>query len=193
MLTELEHYIHAYFPLSKEELVEITKYFHPVQLEKGEYFVKRDRYCDKLGFVRSGYMREHFELGDKEVTKWISSKGYFTVDLSAFLFRQPARWNIQAITDCELFVIDYSDYKNIAHVVPKWQELEKLFIAKCFAVMEERIVQHLAMTAEQRYQLWFETNKPLFQDVPLQYIASMLGMTPETFSRIRKKTLEKSS
>ncbi len=72
-------------------------------------------------------------------------------------------------------------------LVPKWQVLEKLFIAKCFTVMEDRIFAHLSMTAEERYVSFFEANKELFNQVPLQYIASMLGMTPETFSRIRNK------
>lgn len=63
-------------------------------------------------------------------------------------------------------------------------------MAKCFTMMEDRIFAHLSMTAEERYQLFFEQNKELFQQVPLQYIASMLGMTPETFSRVRKKLLK---
>jgi CRP-like cAMP-binding protein len=67
--------------------------------------------------------------------------------------------------------------------------LEKLFIAKCFAILEDRIFSHLSMTAEERYHFFFGNNKVLFNQVPLQYIASMLGMTPETFSRIRKRQL----
>ena len=53
--------------------------------------------------------------------------------------------------------------------------------------MEERIFTHLSMTTEERYLHFFENNKELFRQAPLQYIASMLGMTPETFSRIRNK------
>lgn len=74
-------------------------------------------------------------------------------------------------------------------MVPSWHELEKLFIAKCFTILENRIFSHLSMTAEERYNNFSEHNKELFNQVPLQYIASMLGMTPETFSRIRKKQL----
>ena len=67
--------------------------------------------------------------------------------------------------------------------------LEKLFIVRCFSMMEDRIFSHLSMSAEERYNLFFESNRELFNQVPLQYIASMLGMSPETFSRIRKKQL----
>jgi CRP-like cAMP-binding protein len=57
-------------------------------------------------------------------------------------------------------------------------------------MLEDRIFSHLSMSAEDRYQFFFQHNKELFNQVPLQYIASMLGMTPETFSRIRKKSLK---
>jgi hypothetical protein len=74
-------------------------------------------------------------------------------------------------------------------MVPLWYELEKMFLIRCFTFIEERIMSHLSMTAEERYHFFFENNKELFNQVPLHYIASMLGMTPETFSRIRKKPL----
>ena len=109
------------------------------------------------------------------------------VDLASFMFHLPARWNIQALTDCEIYKIDSMDYQRIGQVVPGWTELEKLFIAKCFTVLEDRIVTYLSMTAEERYNQLFNINKELFNQVPLQYLASMLGMTPETLSRLRKK------
>ncbi len=74
-------------------------------------------------------------------------------------------------------------------LVPKWHELEKMFLVRCFTIMEDRIFSHLSMSAEERYQFFFQHNQELFNQVPQQYLASMLGMTPETFSRIRKKQL----
>ena len=129
-------------------------------------------------------------MENKEVTKWISTPGYFVVDLSSFIFQHPARWNLQALCDCELYAIDLEKYRQMSKLVNRWAEMEKLFMAKCFAILEDRIISQLSHTAEQRYQQLFSFNKELFNQVPLQYLASMLGMTPETFSRIRKKTLE---
>src|SRR5690606_9106922 len=114
---------------------------------------------------------------------------YFVTDLSSLLFAAPARWNIEALTDAELFTISGTQYKSIGNLVPNWHELEKLFIAKCFTFLEDRVFTHLSITAEERYTYFFKYNKELFNQVPLQYIASMLGMTPETFSRIRNKQL----
>jgi CRP-like cAMP-binding protein len=189
-MTELEKYIQTYFGVTHDELIQISSFFKPIAIKKGDYFLKTGRNSDRLGFLQSGIIREFLFIDDKEVTKWISTKGYFVVDLSSFIFHSPARWNIQAITDCELFVIDKSDYQRIIQFIPRWAELEKLFIAKCFSVLEDRIISHLSMTAEERYKQLFNFNKELFNQVPLQYLASMLGMTPETFSRIRKKGIE---
>lgn len=192
-MTELEKYIQTYFGVSNQDLGVISTFFQPKKLHKGEFFLKTGRRSDRLGFVQSGILREFVILDDKEITKWISTNGYFAVDLASFVFHQPARWNIQALTDCEIYIIESVDYDKIGQFVPRWAELEKLFIAKCFTVLEDRVLQHLALSAEERYEQLFNFNKELFNQVPLQYLASMLGMTPETFSRIRKKATQKSS
>lgn len=188
-MTELEHYIQSYFGIKQEDLKQIVNLFKPHKISKGTYYLKAGHYCDKMSFIKSGILRISAPFQNKEVTQWISTKGYFVTDLASLTFETPARWNIQALTDVELFTISKSDYRNIGKLIPQWFELEKLFIAKCFVMLEDRIFSHLSMTAEERYAFFYKQNKELFNQVPLQYIASMLGMTPETFSRIRKKTL----
>lgn len=192
-MNEIEKYTQTYFGVDKEESAKIASFFKPITLKKGDFYLKAGRHSDRLGFVQSGIIREFVTVNDKEVTKWISTKGYFVVDLLSFVFQQPARWNIQALTDCEIEVIDSNDYKKIVQVIPRWTELEKLFIAKCFTVLEDRVLQHLSLSAEERYHQLFSFNKELFNQVPLQYLASMLGMTPETLSRLRKKATGLSS
>ncbi|MBI3239468.1 MAG: Crp/Fnr family transcriptional regulator [Flavobacteriia bacterium] len=189
-MTELEHYISSYFGVAQsDDLDAIGQFFQPTTLKKGEYFLETGKACKQLSFIQSGMLRIYVQTEDKEVTQWISTKGFFVTDLAGFVFGTPARWTIQALSDVELFTINREDYINISKLVPKWHELEKLFIARCFIMLEDRIFTHLSMTAEERYNFFFEHNKELFNQVPLQYIASMLGMTPETFSRIRKKQL----
>lgn len=167
----------------------ITSLFTESELKKGDYFTKSGQYCEKLSFVRSGFIRVFATANDKDVTQWISTKGYFITDLYSFNFKQRARWNIQALTDCELYTIDKDNYALLNKLVPNWVEMEKQFIAGCFIQLEDRVFSHLSLSAEERYNKLFENNPELFNQVPLQYIASMLGMTPETFSRIRKKKI----
>jgi len=191
MENELVNYIQGFFGVTPEEVGKIISFFEPIELKKGQYFLRKGQLSDRLGFLQSGIIREYLLINDKEVTKWISTKGYFVVDLSSFAFEEPARWNLQALSDCEIFVIDSKNYHSIKKVIPHWPELEKLFIAKCFTLLEDRLLTHLSMTAEERYQQLFRFNKELFNLVPLQYLASMLGMTPETLSRLRKSAINK--
>ena len=188
-MTELEKYIQGYFGVTNEDLAAISSFFEPLSIKKGDFFLKPGWPCERLGFLHAGIMREFLPVGEKEVTKWILTAGSFATDLPGFMFNVAARFNLQALTDCELYVINAGSYRKIPHSVPRWQELEKLFITKCFAVLEERVITHLAMDAEERYLRLFSSNSQLFNVVPLQYLASMLGMTPETLSRLRKKSL----
>jgi CRP-like cAMP-binding protein len=190
MTNELEQYIKSYFGVvQSDELKEISSLFKLTTVKKGEYFLKTGKQSNELSFIQSGLFRVFVTTQEKEITQWISSKGYFVVDLSSFVFGTPARWTIQALVNTKLYTISKEDYNRIGTLIPKWNELEKLFIVRCFSMMEDRIFSHLSMSAEERYNLFFESNRELFNQVPLQYIASMLGMSPETFSRIRKKQL----
>lgn len=186
---ELETYISSYFSVAEHELSVIAAAFHPETLEKGAFFLKGGHYAERLSFIRSGMLRIYAPCGNKDVTQWISTEGYFVTDLASLTFGTPARWTIQAITPVELFSIDKKDYNNLGKQIPQWHQLEKLFIAKCFTILEDRIFSHLSLSAEERYHQLFETNRALLNQVPLHYLASMLGMSPETFSRIRAKRI----
>lgn len=187
---ELEQYIQSFFTkITDDDLRKLASIFELKKVERGEYIQEAGKRANNLCFVQSGFLRMFNYVEGKEVTRWISSKGYFSVDLGAFIYNIPARWHIQAVTESEIYFIHKNDYSRIGEFIEKWNEIEKGFLINCFTAMENRIFTHLSMTAEERYNYFFELNKELFNQVPLQYIASMLGMTPETFSRIRKKRL----
>lgn len=188
-MKEIENYIHSYFGIGGKDLSPVSKLFTNEGLNKNEFFLKEGQYSKKLSFVKSGYLRvsAFSKGGDKEITQWITGPGEFATDLSSFIFDTPVRWNICALSDCELYTIHDDNYKKINLYVKNWPELEKLFITKCFITMEHRIFNLLSMTAEEKYHEMFSRNPEIFNQVPLQYIASLLGMTPETLSRIRKK------
>ena len=70
-MTELEQYIRGYFGVRQEDLARITTFFQPTTLGKGDFFLKTGRYCDKLSFIRSGYLRVYTTMAGREVTQWI--------------------------------------------------------------------------------------------------------------------------
>jgi CRP-like cAMP-binding protein len=188
-MNELESYIHHHFGITPEDCQRVSGLFKPEVLEKGGYYLRTGKYCNKMSFIESGILRVYVNLPDREVTQWVGTAGYFMTDVQGFMFRKDARFNIQALTEARLFSIDYEGYLLMGKLVPKWHEFEKLFLGKCFVMMENRIFDLISMTAEERYQKLFDQNRELFNQVPLQYLASMLGMTPETFSRIRRKMI----
>lgn len=186
-MSELTHYISKYFGVTAEDVTIISQLFKQTSLNKGAFFLKKEQFCNRLSFVKSGYLRIYAPHQDKEITQWISSPGYFVTELASFLFQQRSRFNIQAISDCELYSISSDDYQKLPDYIENWTKIEKQFMASCFIILEDRVFQHLSLSAEQRYQKLFEQDKTLFQQIPLQYLASMLGMSAETFSRIRAK------
>lgn len=189
----LAQQIQHHFGMSPQEIAKIEGFFHSISIAKGEYLLKEGQYARRMAFVEKGYIRIYAHQGEKEVTQWITTPGYFVMDLASFIFEMPARWNIEALEDCRLHVINRADYQKIGEYVPNWHLLEKSFLARCFITLENRMFQQLSLSAEERYRFLFEYQPDLFNQVPLQYLASMLGMTPETFSRIRKKRMKKSS
>lgn len=178
--------------LTEAELELLRSYFKEEKLSKNAYFTQSDKVCDKLSLIKSGILRVYAVVDGKEITQWISTENYLITEIAGFFFNQPNRWSIQAFTDVELLTLSKNNYLKLCQEFPKWLDIEKRFIVKCFAMIENRVFSHLSMTAEERYNAYFEQNKELFNQVPLQYIASVLGMSAETFSRIRKRKSESS-
>jgi CRP-like cAMP-binding protein len=167
----------------------ISSLFEESTLDKGAFFIKKGQYCDQLSFVKQGLIRVYATANGKEITQWISTQGYFITELNSFIFRQRARWNMQALSDCTLYTLKKENYERLKERIPNWPEIEKNFIASCFIILENRVFDFLSLSAEERYDQFFEQHKNLLNQVPLNYIASMLGMSPETLSRIRSKKL----
>jgi CRP-like cAMP-binding protein len=188
MSSSLNIYISTYFGVTDiDQLNYINQLFELKEIPRGEFLLEQEKICDDLAFVENGFMRMHTLVDGNEITQWISGPGHFATELQSFIFDTPSRWNIQAISDTNIFTISKENYQRVCETIPLWNQLEKAFLIKCFTTLENRVLSHLSMSAEERYQN-FETYFPdIFRSVPQSYIASLLGMTPETFSRIRKK------
>ena len=176
-----------------EDLDTVVGKFERRQLKKGDYFLTSGTICREMAFIETGYLRM-FNIADgKEITFWIGNDGRFITSLSSFVFESPNFWNIQAVTDCSLQVINRKDHFELCKQQAKWLEFDNVLLARSFALLEQSMFAHLHTTAQQRFEALLEENPSLFNHVPLQYIASMLGITPETLSRLRKNLTQTTS
>jgi len=176
--------------IDKESLESIVSAFEIQTIKKGEFFLKSGRICRKMAFIKSGYLRMYDIADGKEITFWIGSNGKFITSLSSFIFETQNFWNIQAVTDCEILVINKEKHFELCKQQPKWLEFDNLLLAHSFALLEKSMFSQLHTTAQQRFENLLKEEPALFNHVPLQYIASMLGITPESLSRLRKKLVQ---
>lgn len=174
------------FAVNEGDLEIIRSVFRHRALKKGDYFQRKGRTEERMAFVETGMLRIYDEVDGREATQWISTPGYFITDIAAFSFGVRTRWEMRALTDCSLYEVSRGDYRDLGRRIEGWNEMDRQFLAKCFAMMEDRIFGFISLSAEERYRKLFREQRDLVREVPLQYLASMLGMTPETLSRIRK-------
>ena len=169
----------------KSEVPKIVPYFHKELLKKKDFLVKEGSPCEKLCLVEQGYVRFFTYAETKAITHWIFGANQFITDVASFYLHEPAKWNIQALTDTHLFTLSVTGFQQLRQEIPKWDVYEKLLLVKLMSALENRVFALLSMSAEERYQYLYTSDSKMFSELPLQYLASMLGMTPETLSRIR--------
>ena len=173
------------FPLSER----IVDFFDVQVLERGEYLTKEGKYCQRMCVIDEGYLRFYTHSEKKVVTHWIFGRQQLVTDISSFFLNTPSKWNIPAISKTTLFSISHDRYQVMKRKVPEWNQFEMIFIVKLMSALENRIYTLISMSAEERYRHLLEENTDILNELPLQYIASMIGTTPETLSRIRRKLI----
>ena len=150
LLLAMEQQFGITHPVDQQKLMQ---FFHFEIISKGNFFQKQNQSVHRLSFIQSGYLRIFADAGDKTVTQWIASPGYFMTDLAGYMYQQPAKWSMEALSDLEVFTLFRKDYDRLHSVFPQWPQLEKLFIVHCFGTLEQRMFNHLSMTAEERYHI----------------------------------------
>lgn len=170
---------------SKDLLNYINAHSFPCTIAKGQFLVAAGEVCRHVFFIQKGAMRAYIQEKKKDITTWITTEGEMITSIRGFDLQQPSLENIQAIEDCQLVG---AHYDNLQYCYDNFLEMNivgRKLLEAYYRSAEERAFIARLSTATGRYQHFVATKGHLINRLPLKYIASYLGMTIETLSRIR--------
>ena len=179
-------------PMSTAKAEQLAEKFKAKKIARNEYLLKEGAICNESHFLEEGIMRAYtYDVEGNDVTTAFYSTKMHTSDLLSFFKRIPSKEYIQALTDCETWYITYEDMQANFHEIPEFREYGRLNIINQYGILKQRMLSMLQETAEQRYANLIHCSPQVIQNVPLKYIASYLGITDTSLSRIRKDFIKK--
>jgi CRP-like cAMP-binding protein len=166
----------------------IVSCFEKKLFNKGDFFVEEGKKSSQMAFVEEGLLQYYSvtEQGEERTT-YISLPDTFAASLLTYLTETPARENIRALTNSTLWVIQKKDVITLQNQLPAFKDFYIKLIEWQICCIDKAKFDFITLTAEQRYEKVLKEEPELVQQVPLQYIASMLGITPRHLSRLRNK------
>lgn len=186
METFLE-FIRNLHPLGEEVLNYARDHFQPCHISKGSLLVKSGDSCNELYFVEKGVLRGFVKQENREITTWITAEKELVTSISSYYQHIPSIENIEALEDCRLLLIRREDLEYMYEQFPEVNVLVRKVLEKYYQDAEERAYIARLTDATAKYHRFINTQSHLLNRVPLKYIASFLGMTLETLSRIRSR------
>jgi CRP-like cAMP-binding protein len=181
------NHIQNYTSLSNEALEAINNCLTKTTLYKNDYLLKEGNICRHLYFLEKGLLRGYYNLDGKEITHWFSSNEDFVTSFFSFTTQQTSVENIQAIENCELYGISKQQLNNLCSSYHEIEKLVRIAYEKYYIRLEDRFVNAQFKTAKERYNDLLLNTPQLLERAPLGHIASYLGISQETLSRIRSK------
>lgn len=192
-----------YFAMAREKLVQflrnsnlvslesaekIAEEFVPKRIERNEFFLAEGKVSDEYLFLNSGFIRAFaHDVEGAEVTTGFYAENNVVFEVSSFFNRTRSKENMQALTACEGWRITYEQLNTLFHALPEFREFGRSILVKGFARLKNRMLSMITETAETRYSQLLNSNPEIFQYAPLKHIASYLGITDSSLSRIRKE------
>lgn len=192
MFEKLRAFFERSVPLTDEQFDFIKSQFTPRYVKKYEILVRAGE-ISKFGiFVASGCLRTYtIDNKGKEHILQFSVENWWTGDLNSFVTSTPTTYFIDALEDSEVLLFGDTALRKVMSYVPAMAEQYQSGLQKSASAKNQRIVSSLSATAEERYDSFLKTYPTIAQRVPQHMIASYLGISPETLSRIRKLLSQK--
>jgi len=186
MYEDLKQFVSQFTNLSREEWEAVEPFIEVRKLKKNDYFVREGEIARYISFTQKGYLRVLYNHDGDEITRDISPLHTFVTALPSYVSQTPSYEIIQAITDCELLVIYRDNLESLYDKYNNWQRVGRRVIEEMFVQTQSRIYAFITQPAELRYKEMMKQFPDIFQHVPLQYIASYLGITSQSLSRLRR-------
>lgn len=160
----------------------------PRTLKKGDFFITEGKFCNEVAFIKSGILRSYYtSKAAEEFTYCITFPDQFMTAYSSLITGAPSQENIQAMSAVELLVLKKSELDAWAEESVNGIKLLKTIAEQQYIHLEKRVFMYQKDTAKERYLALFESHPEYIKQIPMQYLASFLAITPRHLSRLRKE------
>jgi len=191
MFNKLKIFCEATVPLTQEELKLIDHYFDVRELKKKEFLLQDGKVCNFIGFIAAGTIRQFHIKDGVEKTCDISFENNWVTDFQSFTNNTACIMNLQAMENTTVFVISKENLYKLYKQCGKYETFGRLMTEQVAQRATEIAMSLSSDKPEERFQNLLKKQPDLFQHVPQKYIANLLGISPESLSRIRSRILTK--
>jgi CRP-like cAMP-binding protein len=188
MNERLYQYISSKIEITDQEYEIIESAFTPKKLRRKQYLLQEGDVCRYIAFVTKGILRL-YRIDDKgnEYILQFAPEDWWISDRESLNSGKPSGYNIDALENTEMLLITLDSFKMIGEKVPAFRKLDEMLHSKTIIAAQKRIHAAISYTAEEKYKEFIKSYPDLYQRVPQHMIASYLGISPETLSRVRNK------
>jgi len=192
MFEKLRAYFDTKIDLTDEQFEIMRNAFTPKKLKKGEFLQREGEWAKYGAFVVSVCLRSYvIDQNGKEHIIQFAPENWWIADFDSVLKKEPSRTFIDAISDSDILVSDFDSQQRLMEEIPEFGKSFRDGLQRRTAAKDKRIVATMSATAEERYRDFIKTYPTIAQMVPQHMVASYLGLSPETISRIRKQMAKK--
>ena len=186
-MESLINYLLQYGQLNPQQIELIKNSVRSRKLEIGDYFSEAGKIANYVAFVQEGILRVcYYNKEGDEITRYFIDENNFAVDLNSFNLQLPSSEYIQAIVPTQLFVFHRDDLKNLSNTIIEWDKIIGQITNKALMEKVNRISPMLTENAKTRYAEFYKRFPSLANRIPLNCLASYIGITKNSLSRIRK-------
>ncbi|WP_458627095.1 Crp/Fnr family transcriptional regulator [Winogradskyella sp. PC D3.3] len=182
----MNDYLKSFNLFTDLEINDFLKLSQTILLKKGDLYINNNEVCNSIAFVKSGIFRSYyFSNNDEEITYCFTFPSNLLMAYSSLITGNKSEENIQALSDAEIISISKQAIESLAEENVKWLKFLKIVAEKEYVELEKWIFNHQKDKAQRRYSDLIKKQPEFIQQIPLQYIASYLGITQRHLSRIR--------